>query len=216
MTPASDISDLAKDFSANFSGLATIAIAHRPRICPFGLILDTIAPDDSVFDIGCGSGFLLLAALKLRQAGQLVGVEVNSGLIEKARLATSAYDPDGQLSLQSAVTLDDWPDRQFDIVTMIDVIHHVPKPIQTEFVEAALARVKPGGKFVYKDMADSPLHLAWANRLHDLVLAKQWINYLPIERLTEICEANGFGLVEHSDVQTLWYGHEFRVFSKSA
>ena len=45
---------------------------------------------------------------------------------------------------------------------------------------AACDRVRLGGLLIYKDTASAPAWAAWVNRLHDLVLARQWIHYAPI------------------------------------
>ena len=68
----------------------------------------------------------------------------------------------------------DWPSGPFDIVSVIDVMHHVPTIAQRTVIERAASRLKPGGLLVYKDMVERPRWRAWKNRLHDLVLARQW------------------------------------------
>src|SRR6266576_3469231 len=68
-------------------------------------------------------------------------------------------------------------------VSMIDVMHHVPPSFQKEFLLTACRHVRPSGLLIYKDMCRRPRWRAAANRLHDLVLARQWINYLPISQV---------------------------------
>lgn len=73
----------------------------------------------------------------------------------------------------------EWPQGAVDVVTMIDVMHHLPQEIRQAFVEAAAARLAPGGRFVYKDMDKRPVWRALWNNLHDLLLAREWVRLEP-------------------------------------
>ena len=53
---------------------------------------------------------------------------------------------------------------------------------------------------------------ALANRLHDLVIARQWIHYLPLDKAIEWAAAKGCVVIEKRTVNMLWYGHEIVVF----
>jgi 2-polyprenyl-3-methyl-5-hydroxy-6-metoxy-1,4-benzoquinol methylase len=73
-----------------------------------------------------------------------------------------------------------WPPGTFDVVSLIDVIHHIQSKDQTTVLVNAIEHVADGGILLYKDMASRPLWRAWANRLHDLISAGDWINYLEL------------------------------------
>ena len=111
-----------------------------------------------------------------------------------------------------------WPEGAFNVVSMIDVIHHVPPSHQREVVESATARVPPGGRFLDKDMVARPLWRGFANRLHDLILARQWIHYVPVDRVDRVIEwadKSGLRLVDRRVVNTFWYVHEFAIFQRA-
>ena len=105
-----------------------------------------------------------------------------------------------------------WPcgEEQFDVVSIIDVMHHVPVAAQRSVIETASRRVKPGGMLLYKDMCRRPLWRAWANRLHDLVVARQWINYAAVQDVERWASEAGMRVVERERINRLWYGHELR------
>ena len=94
------------------------------------------------------------------------------------------------------------------MVSLLDVMHHIPKAAQRSVLEQALQRVEPGGLFIYKDMCSRPVWRAGANRLHDLLIARQWIHYLPLSNAVAWAMAQGFTVVEQSRVNMFWYGHE--------
>lgn len=81
-------------------------------------------------------------------------------------------------------------------------------------LEQAIERVAPGGLFIYKDMVSKPLWRAHANRLHDLVIARQWIHYLPLAQAINWAEQKACVVLERSTVNMLWYGHEIVVFKR--
>ena len=59
-----------------------------------------------------------------------------------------------------------WPKGCFDVVSIIDVMHHVPPERQADLIAVAAEHLTEGGLLLYKDMASRPLWRAWANRLH--------------------------------------------------
>lgn len=59
---------------------------------------------------------------------------------------------------------------------MIDVLHHINPRQQQNVVKEAVSRVAPGGLFLCKDIDVRPRWRNLANRLHDLILARKWIN----------------------------------------
>ena len=185
---------------------------HRPRICPFELLIPHVAPGSQILDIGCGAGlFLALLDLDGRVASGL-GIDISDPAITQAQTLAGARQ--GRLTFRRMEADDPLPDGPFDVVSMIDVAHHIPPPAQQGAVEAAFHRLRPGGLFVYKDMGRRPRLKALANRMHDLVMARQWIHYLPIESVDRWMTALGGTRVAAFETDRLWYRHEGRVYQK--
>jgi len=99
---------------------------------------------------------------------------------------------------------------------LIDVMHHVPVAAQRDVFRKAAQVLKPGARLVYKDIALRPKWRAWANTLHDLILARQWVHYVPMATVLEWGAAEGLVPVCSYGVKRLWYGHEFAVFVRPA
>jgi len=98
----------------------------------------------SALDIGCGTGNLVV-----RLAGvldQVTGLEPDP---EASRIAAerSAADPRVRIL---PVGFDERPDGEWDLITMVAVLHHLPL---VETLTAVRSMIKPGGRLVIVGLA---------------------------------------------------------------
>jgi 2-polyprenyl-3-methyl-5-hydroxy-6-metoxy-1,4-benzoquinol methylase len=180
----------------------------RPLICPFAALIERVPAGASVLDVGCGAGLLLGLLAKTGRLSHGLGFDSNGGAIERARLMRQRLGGDFRLEFERRDVADGWPEGHFDVVSLIDVMHHVPTQHQASVIRLAAARLKPGGLLLYKDMVQRPRWRAFMNRLHDLVLARQWIQYAPIADVAQWMKAAGLQVGEIQLYNTFWYGHE--------
>lgn len=102
-------------------------------------IVETFSPyrqNNSLLDVGCGAGILLLAGEK---AGWKVeGVEVSNPAVEYLR---------GKGLKVFHGTLDEarFPDNHFDVITSVEVLEHITEP--KYLVEEIYRILRPGGLF---------------------------------------------------------------------
>ena len=152
----------------------------RPFICPFGTLVDRVPVGARVLDVGCGAGLFLAMLADSGRIREGRGFDASRSAIGLAKVMTGNLNSGTPVSVEYRDATAEWPDRLFDVVSMIDVMHHVAPASQAQVIRAAAARLAPGGILIYKDMVEHPRWRAWANRLHDLVLAHQWIHYAPL------------------------------------
>lgn len=114
--------------------------------------------DKKILDIGCGGG-ILAEALASRGA-RVTGIDMAEKSLEVARLhlLESGLEIDYQ-----RVTAEDFAARhagEFDIVTCLEMLEHVPDP--ASIVAAAARALKPGGRLLLSTLNRNPKSFALA------------------------------------------------------
>ncbi len=178
-------------------------------------LLHAVPDGSSVLDIGCGNGLLLAWLAQGRKISAGLGCDVSQIALNGARSMAQAYRAQSGQDLLNFVDCSaSLPDGQYDVVSMVDVMHHIPPANQHDLFIQAAARIKPGGIMLYKDMVVRPWWRAWANRAHDLLLARQWIHYAPLARVKNWADEAGLELQHEEHYSRFVYGHELLVLRK--
>ncbi len=205
---------MAKALFAEEPGWRARLQSVRPVICPFERVLQCIPANANVLDIGCGAGLVLGLLARSGRIANAVGIDADANALQRALRMAKRVLPT-HLEFRHTSSTVDWPTTLFDCVLLIDVLHHIAPRAQNSFLLAVLDRVRPGGRFVYKDMAARPILHAVANRAHDLLLARQWIKYVAPDVVAQVAESRGFVLMHREHVRRYWYAHDLLVFEKS-
>ena len=183
----------------------------RPIICPFDTLVEEVPYGSHVLDVGCGSGLflgLLVAGGRVKSA---IGFDASRSAIARAQIMRRNLSSPGVLEFQRRDVSDGWPEGLFDVISLIDVMHHVPKPYQPSLIQTAAKKLVPGGRLIYKDMVERPIWRASLNRLHDVLLAKDWIHYAPIADVLNWMRHAGLEPGDIRRINMYWYGHELVV-----
>jgi 2-polyprenyl-3-methyl-5-hydroxy-6-metoxy-1,4-benzoquinol methylase len=217
LAPAT-LSALSRPLYVGASRFTRFMARWRPYLCPFDILIPLVKRGARVLDIGCGKGLFLAFLASLAGIAAGTGVEVSPRALHRAHIMRgnlSRRPGTAPLNFVSAPTFAEWPSEPFDVVTLIDVLHHVPPPLQQQFFAAAVDRAVPsGGRIIFKDMAHRPLWANIANRVHDLLLARQWIHYVPIDVVERWAADLGLREVHRARERRLWYVHDLRVYER--
>jgi 2-polyprenyl-3-methyl-5-hydroxy-6-metoxy-1,4-benzoquinol methylase len=207
---------VARDLYRSAPARARTLQGLRPYICPFEDLIRWMPASGRVLDVGCGAGLFLGLAGRARPNVTGIGFDADADAVAAAQGMARQHFPDGRIAFRHSAVGDPWPDGPFDLVSMIDVLHHIPPPAQQGAILQAYAHVGSGGLFLYKDMVDRPFYRAWWNRFHDIVVARQWINYRRIGEVEGWLRAEGAEIVERSARSLGLYGHEWIVAKRPA
>ncbi len=107
-------------------------------------------PDARVLDAGCGPG--LVAEAFLEAGCRVAGVDLSAEMVARARLRCARFGERARFEHGSLAALA--AEGAFDAAVSRLVLHHVPHPLA--FLEAQVARVRPGGVVVAADHAGDP------------------------------------------------------------
>jgi 2-polyprenyl-3-methyl-5-hydroxy-6-metoxy-1,4-benzoquinol methylase len=211
-----NLSKIAKRLYTRASFFSKFIQSYRPYICPFDSLINCVK-GETMLDIGCGGGLFLNLLAYFNKIKIGVGYDISQKQIDLAKQTFNSQKIIGGVDLQFIVQSkhDEIPESLYDVVSLIDVIHHIPSDKQIIFLSNAISRVKPGGIFIYKDMSTKPMFYALINRIHDLILAKQWIHYLSLEKVLEVFNKEGFSLIQSEDILKGCYHHNLLVFKKN-
>jgi FkbM family methyltransferase len=131
------------------------------------LELARLAPDDSVLDVGCGTGTLAIhAARHVGPTGAVHGIDPSPEMIARARKKAAKANVGVAFETAHVQTLP-FPDARFDAVFATLMLHHLPRPAREAAAREIRRVVKPTGRIVVVDFgAPSPRRKGLLGHLH--------------------------------------------------
>ena len=211
---ASSLSAIAKKLYVRKSLLIHLRQHYRPYITPFEKIMQELPQNANVLDIGCGGGVWLGLLAKLNIMNYGVGLDSSKRAIKTAKTMQKNLDNPNKVEFYHITGKDKWPEGSFNVVTMVDVMHHVNRSSRRSLVHQLTKSLLPGGYFIIKDISLKPTWRRWANTLHDLVLSQDIPHYITDEDLMQWTSEAGLVFSHKFYANRLWYGHWIAVFRK--
>lgn len=98
-----------------------------------------------VLDIGCGGG--ILAESMEKQGAQVTGIDLGEDMLQAARLHQETSKTQVNYLLTSAEEFAVTHAHEFDVVTCLELLEHVPDP--SSIINSAAKLVKPGGQVFF-------------------------------------------------------------------
>lgn len=116
--------------------------------------------DETVLDVGCGHGLLLIGVAKRLTTGRVVGIDVWS-CVDQAENSQAATEANARVEgVSDRVTVRDgdarrldFPDASFDAVVSSLALHNIPtKAERTEAIREIVRVLEPGGHLAIVDI----------------------------------------------------------------
>ncbi|RJG23891.1 bifunctional 2-polyprenyl-6-hydroxyphenol methylase/3-demethylubiquinol 3-O-methyltransferase UbiG [Massilia cavernae] len=105
-----------------------------------------------VIDIGCGGG--ILAESMAKKGADVTGIDLSEKALKVADLHSLESEVQVRYKHVSAEDMAAQEAGQFDVVTCMEMLEHVPDP--ASIVRAAATLVKPGGKVFFSTLNRNP------------------------------------------------------------
>ena len=168
--------------------------------------------DKRVVDIGCGGG--ILAEALAQQGARVTGIDMAELSLKVARLHLHESELEVDYQLSTAEAFAEQHAAQFDIVTCLEMLEHVPDP--AAIIAAAAKLLKPGGCLVLSTLNRNPKSFALAILGAEYVLGliprgtHQYRRFIkPSEMATQL-RANGLAV---RDISGMSYNPLTRSYS---
>jgi 2-polyprenyl-3-methyl-5-hydroxy-6-metoxy-1,4-benzoquinol methylase len=207
------VGELARSPAKDMTGLGALKTRYRPVICPLERVLDEIPTGSRLFDIGCGSGSLMYLAIRLRQVELAHGYDVSLPAVRSAELFARSSPGFRVAHLAAEQT----PPRLngYDVITMVDVLHHISPALQGRFLATLAEAMDPGARLIVLDINPEKKVRAFCNQMHDLLLSREWVHPMAPAPVVDLLTQSGIEIDSQRLINTLWYSHFLIVGQKS-
>ena len=106
----------------------------------------------TVLDVGCGGG--ILAESMVQRGARVTGIDLSDAALKVAQLHSLESGVEPEYLQIAAEDFARERTHQFDVVTCMEMLEHVPDPAST--VHACAALVKPGGHVFFSTINRNP------------------------------------------------------------
>lgn len=179
-----------------------IYLKLRPIILPINQIVGLIYENAMILDLGCGKGIL---TKYIKNFQQYTGVDiVIPSLINDHKI--KFVKSDCLLFIKNDLS-------KFNTFLLIDLLHHIPKKNQENFVNNLISKMKKGDQLIIKDIYPKNLITKFWNAFHDLFFSQQIIRYFDFFKFEKNLNPD-IELVSHFHQRIFLYDHYFLVLKK--
>jgi 2-polyprenyl-3-methyl-5-hydroxy-6-metoxy-1,4-benzoquinol methylase len=184
----------------------------RSLIFPFDAVLREVPDSCTLLDVGSGHGtFAIMAAGKSRNV-EVTGVELSRPRIEKAKAKAAGMK---NLNFVHCDFSKFSAGNKFDVVTCLDVMHHIPRELHSSVIERARELIRPGGTFILVEIEKNNGPRCFWSYMHDLVMARTTnINFIRRNEAIRMMKSGKFSVISVRDASAFMY-QRYMIIAKA-
>jgi 2-polyprenyl-3-methyl-5-hydroxy-6-metoxy-1,4-benzoquinol methylase len=178
----------------------------RKLICPFDKVILNVPKRGCLLDVGSGYGIFCSILTEERPNLIIEGVELDK---ERVEIAYNKFKSSKLCFIQGDVTTINFG-KKYDIVTCIDIFHHIPSEHHDPILKNIYKCLKSDGILIIKDMDNRPVYKYLWNYLHDCLMTKSLcMYYVPKIKMINMIEKIGFSIERNEDIGNILYAHYY-------
>lgn len=183
-------------------------VVIRNFIFPFKRIEKYYPQKAKILDVGCGHGTLAIMLAKSSKSRTILGIDPSDKKIKAAKKLGKGLN---NLRFKRAY-LEETKEKNFDIISIIDVLYLLPDKQKLETLKLAKTRLKKNGKLILKD-TEAGLLLKLEEILMTKVLKLTYsdhsqTHFIKQNRYKTLLKKAGFKIISSSRPKTLLpYSH---------
>ena len=168
--------------------------------------------DKDILDVGCGGG--ILAEGLAKNGGRVLGIDLADKPLGVAKLHSQESQVPVTYEKISAEELRDRERKRFDMITCMEMLEHVPNPIET--VTACADLTRDGGWCFFSTIAKTPKAFLFAIVGAEYVLkllpkgTHEFKKFIRPSDLSKMCRSSGLEIV---DIVGMTYNPFTKVYS---
>ncbi len=176
----------------------------RLKMSPLDEVADLCPEEGTIYDLGCGTG---LFAHMLRLGSDKRRIFATDLSEKRIEIARKTAPPSSQLTFEAKNALEADLSNA-DCITIVDLLHHMPYPLQDELLRKAAGALPPGGILVLKDLDKRPLWKYWFHYMQDSISYRGGRLYFRAsEDFIKQLQALGFDVEVHPPKRRFPYPH---------
>jgi ubiquinone/menaquinone biosynthesis C-methylase UbiE len=118
-----------------------------------GIQLANVRDGENILDVASGTGLILADIARLNRSGLNAGIDISSGMLEKARARLKDFTSKVELKQASAFDIP-YPEGTFDLVFNGYMFDLMPVEAMPEILAEFRRVLKPGGRLVMVNMTE--------------------------------------------------------------